>query len=493
MFRSKSSNIVYSLVVFSFFALLVMLLSGCDDLLEEEIGGLVPENEFWQTEADFDAAMVSAYTELTRNFGVYSLYYLIIEDMTTDYHEGSFREAAEFSRYTDWSAAFPTNILPVWESLWQAIFYCNAVIDNLPGADLDNDYRSRLLGEALGLRAFLLFQLNKWYGPMPLLLSTNDDRLEIPRATIEENYNQIEEDLIQAVALLPDKNGAQRIGYAYGRLNKGACQAILTNAYIEQSKWQQAIDVGTELIDEAVYQLYGDYEDIYSLGNEGYTNTEVIMPFAVVAGEGNNSINSFLLGPYLFRPDDFEPLSLYFDWGDVSVSQSFYNMFEVQDRRRDLLVLDYINGQGNFVIAERPIMVKYPPDPATDGRVSAQDPIIYRLAEIHLYLAEAYNELGNLAEAVAQLNIVQQRANAELTSNSGQSVEDLRETIYNERRKELFFEGKGRSDMARFGTLVGHVEAVSTDAGTNPERYLLLPIPAEAMARNRGLVQNEGF
>ena len=84
--------------------------------------------------------------------------------------------------------------------------------------DIDNDIKARLLGEARFLRAHYYFILVRLFGgvPMPTKPLTADSELKMPRASEDEVYALIIEDLKQAISLLPtrSKYGSKDIGRA---------------------------------------------------------------------------------------------------------------------------------------------------------------------------------------------------------------------------------------------------------------------------------------
>lgn len=76
--------------------------------------------------------------------------------------------------------------------------------------------------------------------------------------------------------------------------------------------------------------------------------------------------------------------------------------------------------------------------------------IYWRLADIYLLRAECRARLDKRAEAIADLNEIRKRANAELYDASEYGG-DLRYTIFKEREKELLYEGCRYFDVIRNG------------------------------------------
>lgn len=140
---------------------------------------------------------------------------------------------------------------------------------------------------------------------------------------------------------------------------------------------------------------------------------------------------------------------------------------------------------------------------------------MYRIAEVHLMLAEAINAGENdQAGAVEQINIVRRRAHA--TEIAGvPSQEEVFDLVVDERARELCFEGKRRFDLVRWGLYEKKLreieplyrqahngELASTSQGWvrdkmgafnnfNPEVHNIMPIPQDEISRNALIPQSE--
>lgn len=142
---------------------------------------------------------------------------------------------------------------------------------------------------------------------------------------------------------------------------------------------------------------------------------------------------------------------------------------------------------------------------------------MYRIAEVHLMLAEALNAGDNdQAGAVEQLNIVRRRAKAtEITGVPSQ--QEVFELVVDERARELCFEGKRRFDLIRWGLYekkIKELDKIYRDAfnnssqngwvkdkiyafnNFNPAVHYIMPIPQAEISRNALIPpseQNEGW
>ena len=106
--------------------------------------------------------------------------------------------------------------------------------------------------------------------------------------------------------------------------------------------------------------------------------------------------------------------------------------------------------------------------------------------------AEALNELGRTNEAYGPLNLVRFRAG--LSAISGQSQDELRETIAHERRMELAFEGHRWFDMIRVQDGEYAIKFLKSIGKTNVNKdRLLFPIPQTERDANPLMGQNPGY
>lgn len=131
---------------------------------------------------------------------------------------------------------------------------------------------------------------------------------------------------------------------------------------------------------------------------------------------------------------------------------------------------------------------------------------LIRYADVLLMLAECYNEMGNIDQAVALINQVRARVNMP-GINSGptwleaRNKEAVFERIKHERAVELVGEGLRYSDLRRWGlleTINGKQNLTITGLKyyytcTIRDSYNLFPIPSNEIYQNPSLEQNPGY
>ncbi|HVM89034.1 MAG TPA: RagB/SusD family nutrient uptake outer membrane protein [Puia sp.] len=131
--------------------------------------------------------------------------------------------------------------------------------------------------------------------------------------------------------------------------------------------------------------------------------------------------------------------------------------------------------------------IKFHPDASSSSRNQNNDIPIFRYSDIILMKAEAILRGGSATNGSTPLSLVNSlRANR--TTSPAWSDINL-DSVYNERCRELTWEGWHRNDMIRFGKFEG-----SWGYKTNADTYRrIFPIPTSALTLNPSLKQNPGY
>src|SRR5690606_2844773 len=127
-----------------------------------------------------------------------------------------------------------------WQASYNGIFRANAVLANLDNPqDYTGNIKGMLEGEARFMRALFYFDLVRGFGGVPAItdiLSVSEAQAT-PRASIEEIYALIVNDLQAAISLLPMPEDT-----ANGRASQGAAVALLGKVYIYLEDWANAYE-----------------------------------------------------------------------------------------------------------------------------------------------------------------------------------------------------------------------------------------------------------
>ncbi|RQP17626.1 RagB/SusD family nutrient uptake outer membrane protein [Parapedobacter defluvii] len=386
-----------------------------------------------------------------------------------------------------------TSMNPAFNGVWaygfEGITRANRAIAQLEDQALmteigmDGSLRNRLLGEMYFLRAFNNFGLVTNFGDVPILTHPFTDFNEIyeaaKRQPAEEVWQQIAADLSRAEELLPAAKYADAA--QPWRASWGAVIALQAKAALYNRQWQTVVDKITALEQSGYYQLNTNYFDAFDVAKE-FTENEVIFAYdhrpGTVPRRGNG-------------------LTALMGWGFIAPSEDFLSEFEPNDPRLAYTV-DTENRNVYKLLGAT--------NDGNKGNEDAPNNRVYiRWADVLLWKAEAYNELGNYAEAVGIINDIRARARTTPVLGGGTApagtlparnaaVTDkaqVQQWLDHERRVELGFESHRFSDLRRWGT----AKAVLTGLGKNfQDRNYLYPIPQGEVDKSAGsITQNQGY
>lgn len=347
---------------------------------------------------------------------------------------------------------------------------------------LDAGLKNRLLGEVYFLRAFYYFDLVNNFGdvPMPLkpLANFSEAYSVSSRQPKDKVYAQINDDLAQAKSLLP--NTKYSSDTEKWRVSKGAVIALQAKVALYTQKWQDVVTAVTEL-EGLGYSLNANYFDSFNQTKE-FAENEVIFAYDHKTGQTPRNGNGICA-----------PL----DWGFMAPTPSFLAAFETGDPRLEYTVN----------VADKAV---YKLLGATNTSYKGNDDaptnkVYIRFADALLWKAEAFNELGNAAEAIALINQVRARARA-TTKIDGTlppagtlpdrdaTVTDkaqIKAWLIQERRVELGFESERFNDLKRWGIAKQVLTAVGKNFNDNNYLY---PIPQGDIDKSGGsITQNPGY
>lgn len=361
----------------------------------------------------------------------------------------------------------PTNsqMIGLWREWYEQIYHANAILEGLDRSDrLSPTLKDRLRGEAMFMRAFCYFQLIQWFGPVPLVLTTDyrENKL-MGRTELELVYEKMLEDAKEASVLLPadfSKYKNQR-----NRPTIFAAYALLAQLHLFGKDWENAEAYATKIIETtSLFGLAKSPEAAFNVGD-----LESIWQLQPVVTGMNTGIS------LAFVQTTGIPQYGY-------ISPDLWSQFSEGDRRKEFWTLSYTFDGKDYHL---PYKYKFPFQ--TDG---IEYLTVFRLAEMYLLRAEARAEMNKLPEGQADLQVIRSRSG--LTTDDFSDKSDLVAAIIRERRIELFAENGMRwLDLKRKGLADMILSALKPD--TWIPTAVLLPLPASELTNNSNLYQNPGY
>jgi hypothetical protein len=442
-----------------------------DKFLREQPFDFVGPGNFYRNEGDAIAAVNAVYASFINSTG--DGYYgrnftMLVEYPTEAVTSGRLGGTNERS-LPDNYALTPTHayLNTVWNSAYGAINRANAVLDNVPGIDMNETTKQRILGEAKFLRALHYFNLVRMWGGVPLRVheTTASTPLQLERSSAGAVYDQIVTDLTEAIPALPSSYPAGE----RGRVTRGAAKALLGKVYLQRG----ATDVGSaadfasaetilrQVVDSGGYTLVTNFATLFDVygGTLNENNSEVIFDIQNIRVEGLGGRMSSHMAPNTTAP--FLGASTN---GSVGAELNFYQSYATTDARRQgtwLLswnrggtIVNYVENGSNTANAPYGSQVPFPRkylDHLMPG-TGAEEPnyILLRYADVLLMLAEAINEQsGPTTEAVGFVNQVRRRSNVLTDLTTSLTAQQFKDSLFLERRKELVLEGHGHFDSVR--------------------------------------------
>ena len=323
-------------------AMLVCLnICGCSDFLEEDPKGKLTTDNFYNSESDARQAINGVYRRLSDSWVTGYNIKQIPNDLLK---RASWDEASGLSNFTYGSEN--TYIAGMWQNHYAVIKDCNSVIDNVTANKEKINNWERYVGQAHGIRAFLYFDLVRWFGDVPLVLTDTKslDGLEVTRTPQKEVFRQIIEDFEYCISHTMDKGDTSK-GYQYGRLTKDACHGFLAKVYLwlgsvaqrdgkeilgnAADNFEKSLEHSSAVIQGGRYKLMDYYPDVFNAKTRDKAPDEVLWCVQGLTGDDTGTWTGMMFG---IRGNQ----NLGGSWDNISSSDYHRMMYEPSDSIRRL-------------------------------------------------------------------------------------------------------------------------------------------------------------
>lgn len=469
-------------------------LFSCKDFLVEDPKDRIALSNYYSTESDAVSAVNSIYAWMGaydftygNTAGIYFSTFWVTQGLASDEMNNNQLGTPDLDQLSTFTANSENGaVLEIWRIHYKTIFAANIAIERIPGINMDETLKNRLVNEAKFIRGLLYFNLVRMYNQLPLLLSETEP-ITPGVATADIIYAQIIKDLSDAENLPAN----YPIGGGLGRATSGAAKALLAKVYLTRGEYQESAGKALEVINSAQYHMWDDYADVFKLSSRN--GKEAI--FSVGFGDGDGAISFWEVGQFNVR---LLPAALATEIPEITNTQGWqvatphlYNSYSSDDVRKNVTFMtQFSKPDGSVVNLDKIYFKKYwdaPADPTAGG--SKNDFPVLRYSDVLLMYAEANAQLGNTDVANSYLNMVRNRA--QLANVNLGTKEELLDAILLERGKEFACEGQRWFDLVRTNKLAEKVkEAKNITPGTD---YNLFPIPLRERDLNPNLPQNPGY
>lgn len=449
---SKKLSMIKNITT-SLFACALLLLTGCDKYLDiPPVGSVIPN-----TATEYRALLATAYRDVPSTRGLAA--FRSDELTLTSTSEWDLNSFADIERWNDAQPALGTTPFH-WVDFYSVIFVANYTIENAKKiTEGTPDVINQLVGEAYLLRGYMHFLLVNLYGQpyskpgapqskaVPLKL--NSDVTDIlSRNTVEEVYASIASDISNAEKLI--NKDAWEIQFSY-RFNVASVHAFRSRLALYMEQWKTALSAA-----EAAMQSHAELESLNA--------STPLLPNHYKSVEAIAALENVLISNYQ---------------NAVSLSASLLAKYDLDT---DLRLTSYYaqpDSRGN----RKPLKGGKPEFRST-----------FRAGEVYLNAAEAAAQLGETAKAKQYLlKLMQARFTPEGYAAKESNIallsgSELLNEIYDERARELAFEGHRWFDLRRTTrpTITKTLKLGTYILLEDDPRYTI-PIPKEAIASNPNL------
>jgi hypothetical protein len=227
-------KLIYSIAIGA-----MILSTSCEDHLDME--NLYDKNldTFYQTPTDIDEAMNGVYNALFVD-GVHSNEHLaanLLSDVMLGGGGPDDLTAKNVDKFAD-----PTEdtYKDLWVETYNGVSRANAIIEAVADGDFTQyfntpadaeTFKNNTLGEAYFMRGFLMYRAARFFGGMPLIPTTDADRL-VGRSSISDTWAFIASDFKTAAETLPKRIADDYDLTNYGHANVWVAKAYIARAYL---------------------------------------------------------------------------------------------------------------------------------------------------------------------------------------------------------------------------------------------------------------------
>jgi hypothetical protein len=520
----------------------VFHLSSCSgSFLDSEPVTQTTNANYYKTVQDAWETLVGCYNQLPGGYGDFFLIANIASDEC--YGGGGYTDAFGNQIWDEWT---DYNDLEINRYTWSGRYYrairrCHVLCESLELIDWGNqtELKVRYEAEARMLRAYFYFEMQRNFGHIPLV--TSSDATLIPQTDPDEVYACIVEDLKYAIRNLPAVKFQDTSPGEYGRVTKWAATGLIARVYLFYTGYygkpeapgltgQEVVEYLEDCIHNSGHALLPRYGSLWPWSMRTDYHKD---PTLTYAGEYNPEIvfaikHSTLRANQMHRytgmrgnenAGDYDPF--YPGWGMATITPKCFDRFDPADTRRFASIIDLRaenipntgNDQREFTgYAQKKYHTLTDPEnkassyPQSIGGSSwqseSQDQYLIRYSDILLMAAELELET-NPANAQKYLDMVRDRAFEDVKHR----IPATKASVFDERGFEFVFEGIRYYDVLRQGLTRakeildvhnemvwnGKQEAVKT-INFPLDKAGLLRIPESQILISEGmLIQNTGW
>jgi len=283
-------------------SLLAMVgLTSCESILDTTNLYQKDMNSYYNTETDIEEATAGVYNALFVS-GIFSEEHMAAEllgdlllggggtDDVAAHELDAFQKSSSTDTFKD-----------LWVNTYNGANRCNTILEAVATKEgFSEEFKNKTLGEITFMRGFIYWTAAKFFGGMPLILTTTDDRA-MPRASFEETFTQILSDMNDAIKLLPATKASEIPATNFGHVNKYIAEGMIARVFLYYTGYMTNIegkattsvtlndgttlDASTcasylkDVIDNSGYALVSDFRNLWPYAQLNKTAGKTIIPW----------------------------------------------------------------------------------------------------------------------------------------------------------------------------------------------------------------------
>lgn len=381
------------------------------------------------------------------------------------------RANAQFQSQAKWSlhrTATSGHLSYQYDLFYKFISNANMIIHNIDGAKGTEEERDYIKGQAYAYRAFAYFYLVQCWGERykaegnntqpGVIVRTENSTENLPRSSVEQVYELINNDLDEAVELLSRVTTITKTNKSH--IDVHVARGLKARVLLTQGKWPEAAETAKSVVEKSGAKLQDDTYTTFNNRMSDQTNTEWLWGKKGLEEQAGTlkDFHSFMSNKNASYNKN-TPRAIY---------NLLYNRISDTDVRKTLW----------FPRAQDPKTKPAPVIPKggyirnymankfllADENAKCGDVPWMRLPEMMLIEAEGYARAGKYAEAANALYPLAHHRDPEyrLSQKTG---EELTDEIMFQRRIELWGEGFRYLDLKRLNMPLDRGPAPRTELG----------------------------
>lgn len=428
--------------------------TSCKKFLDVKPLKEITSKDLLETRRGYETALGGLYFSMTDNvlYGE-NLTFGTLDALAGYYEIGSSEHKFyDLGKYDYTRANVESQLTVFWASLYKIIFNANNIINSLEKKSNLDKNEKLILGEAVGLRAFLHLDLFRLYGPIiskegisakSIPYRKEANAVVQPFLPASEFLKNVEEDLLWAQELLMDDpillNGGSNNGNVAGdldynslldrrkdRFNVHAATALLARLYMLQGNREKAASYAQQALDDTDASFVTDNELAVSNTRDFRLTKEII--FGLYIRDHYQTT-----GP-LFGIDD----------NSVNVSNSLtagYNKLQnfIYTEPGDYRRVQWFQNTMNYTV-----FLRYSKPPSAQDQFLAFRPEVslISISEMYFILAEAavdtdHEKSLSYINTIRKVRGIQNDLSADIATK-----ESVKEELVKEARRQYYGEGQ---------------------------------------------------